>query len=216
MSAAPPELAALHERASILADLERVHALLFWDQNVMMPPRGAAARGDHSATLESVTHERLTDPELGRLLERLEPWAAEQDPDDDDASLVRELRRDFEKAVRVPTSLAAEASRAAALGQAAWQEARAAADFGRFRDALELQIELRHRYVGLLRGLRASLRRPARRLRAGDDDRAAAAAAGRAGRRARPARGRGRLRRAAARRPSRSAGPTPSRTSASR
>ena len=147
MSAAPPELAALHERAAVLADLERVHALLFWDQNTMMPPDGAPSRGDQSATLESITHERLTDPGLGRLLDALEPWAAEQEPEDDDASLVRELRRDFEKAVRVPTSLAAEASRAAALGQAAWQEARAAADFGRFRDALQLQIELRHRYV---------------------------------------------------------------------
>ena len=65
--------------------------------------------------------------------------------------LVRELRRDFEKAVRVPTSLAAESSRAAALGQAAWQEARAAADFSRFRDALARQIELRHRYVACFR-----------------------------------------------------------------
>ena len=26
-----------------LSDLGRVHALLFWDQNTMMPPRGAAA-----------------------------------------------------------------------------------------------------------------------------------------------------------------------------
>ena len=216
MSAAPPELAALHERASILADLERVHALLFWDQNVMMPPRGAAARGDHSATLESVTHERLTDPELGRLLERLEPWAAEQDPDDDDVRLVRELRRDFEKAVRVPTSLAAEASRAAALGQAAWQEARAAADFGRFRDALALQIELRHRYVACFEGFEHPVRRAARRLRAVDDDRAAAPAAGRAGRRARPARDGGRLRRAAAGRPSVRRARTRSRTSAAR
>ena len=66
--------------------------------------------------------------------------------------LVRELRRDFEKAVRVPTSLAAELSRAAAHGQAAWQEARAAADFSRFRDALERQIELRHRYVDCFTG----------------------------------------------------------------
>ena len=147
MSAAPRELAALHERATVLADLERVHALLFWDQNTMMPPRGAVARGDQSATLESVAHERLTDPELGRLLDALAPWAAEQDPDSDDAALVRELRRDYEKAVRVPTSLAAELSRAAALGQQAWQEARAAADFSRFRDALALQIELRQRYV---------------------------------------------------------------------
>jgi carboxypeptidase Taq len=147
VTTAPSELAALHERAAILADLGHIHSLLFWDQNTMMPPRGAPARGDQAATLEAVSHERLTDPELGRLLDALEPWAAEQDPDADDVRLVAELRRDFEKAVRVPTSLAAEASRAAALGQAAWQEARAAADFSRFRDALQLQLDLRHRYV---------------------------------------------------------------------
>jgi carboxypeptidase Taq len=152
VTAAPPELAALHERAAILADLGHIHALLFWDQNTMMPPDGAPARGDQSATLESVTHERLTDPELGRLIAALEPWAAEQDPDADDVRLLHELRRDHEKAVRVPTSLAAEMSRAAAHGQAAWQEARAAADFSRFRDALERQIELRHRYVACFTG----------------------------------------------------------------
>ena len=52
----------------------------------------------------------------------------------------------------MPTSLAAEISRAAAHGQAAWQEARAAADFSRFRDALERQIELRRRYVECFTG----------------------------------------------------------------
>jgi len=148
----PAELTALHERAAILSDLGRIHALLFWDQNTMMPPDGAPARGDHAATLEAVTHERLTDPELGRLLDALEPWAAGLDPDADDARLVRELRRDFEKAVRVPTSLAAELSRAAAHGQAAWQEARAVGDFARFRDALERQIELRNRYIDCFTG----------------------------------------------------------------
>ncbi len=152
MSAAPAELAALHERAAMLADLGHVGSLLFWDQNTMMPPDGATGRGDQAATLEAVAHERLTDPELGRLLDALDPWAAGQDPDADDVRLVRELRRDFEKAVRVPTSLAAESSRAAALGQAAWQEARAAADFSRFRDALERQVELRQRYVDCFTG----------------------------------------------------------------
>jgi carboxypeptidase Taq len=144
---APPELAALHERAAVLAQLARVQALLFWDQNTLMPPRGARARGDQQATLETIAHERLCDPQLGALLDALEPWAANEDPDADDVRLVATMRRDVEKAVRVPTSLAAEMSRAAALGQAAWQEARAAADFGRFRDALGRHLELRHRYV---------------------------------------------------------------------
>jgi carboxypeptidase Taq len=61
--------------------------------------------------------------------------------------LIAELRRDVEKAVRVPTALAADISRAAALGQAAWGEARASGDYGVFRDALARQIELRLRYV---------------------------------------------------------------------
>jgi carboxypeptidase Taq len=147
VSAAPAELAALHERAAVLADLGHIGSLLVWDQSTMMPPDGAAGRGDQAATLEAVAHERLTDPQLGRLLDALEPWAADQDPDADDVRLVAELRRDFEKAVRVPTSLAAESSRAAALGEAAWQEARAASDFSRFRDALERHLELRQRYV---------------------------------------------------------------------
>ena len=62
MSTAPPELVALRERAAVICDLDRIGALLFWDQNTMMPPRGATARGDHAATLQTVAHERSTDP----------------------------------------------------------------------------------------------------------------------------------------------------------
>ena len=51
----------------------------------MMPPAGARRRGDSLGTLARVIHARETDPELGRLLDALEPWAAEQDPDSDDA-----------------------------------------------------------------------------------------------------------------------------------
>jgi carboxypeptidase Taq len=148
VSAGPAELAALQERMVELTDLGRIHAMLFWDQNTMMPPNGAAARADHAATLEVISHDKLIDPEIVRLLDALEPWARDEDPDSDAVRLLAAVRRDHEKAVRVPTELAAEISHADAIGQQAWQEARAASDFSLFRDALERQIELRHRYVG--------------------------------------------------------------------
>jgi carboxypeptidase Taq len=97
-------------------------------------------------------HARETDPELARLLDALEPWAAQQDPDSDDARLVWWVRRDFEKAIRVPADLAAEMTRAKALGQHAWIEARNANAFGPFRDALAHHVELRHRYVACFTG----------------------------------------------------------------
>jgi carboxypeptidase Taq len=146
-AAAPRELGALRERMAEIADLHAIFGLLFWDQNTMMPPAGAGPRGDQLAALTKVVHERSTDPEIGRLLDVLEPWAAGEDPDSVAARTIRWVRRDYEKTVRVPAELAAEMSRAKALGQQAWEAARAAADFGPFRDALAHHIELRHRYV---------------------------------------------------------------------
>jgi len=107
VSGAPAALADLRARAAELADLRSIASLLFWDQNTMMPPRGAAARADHSSTLELISHGKLTDPAVGRLLDALEPWAADQDPDSDEVRLLAAVRRDHEKAVRVPAELAA-------------------------------------------------------------------------------------------------------------
>jgi carboxypeptidase Taq len=118
----------------------------------MMPPAGAAARAEQAATLARVVHVKETDPAIGALIDALEPWAADNDPDERDVRLVRWARRDFDKAVRVPAELAAELTRAKALGQQAWQEARAANDFGLFRDALAHQVDLRHRYVACFEG----------------------------------------------------------------
>jgi carboxypeptidase Taq len=148
----PAELDALRARLAELSDLNAVGRLLFWDQQTMMPPAGAAARAERAATLSLAIHARESDPELGRLLDALEPWAAGEDPDSDDVRLIYWTRRDYEHSVRVPAELTAEMSKARALGQAAWQEARAGNDFGLFRDSLQRHVELRHRYVQCFEG----------------------------------------------------------------
>jgi carboxypeptidase Taq len=146
------ELDSLRRHMAELSDLSSIAGLLFWDQQTMMPPGGAFARADAVGTLARVIHARETSPDLGALLDALEPWAADQDPDSDDARLIWWARRDFEKSVRVPEDLAAELTRAKTLGQQAWMEARAANDFGVFRDALAHNVELRHRYVACFEG----------------------------------------------------------------
>jgi carboxypeptidase Taq len=148
----PAELDALRARMAELSDLGSISQLLFWDQQTMMPPAGAEARAERAATLSLAIHARESDPALGALLDALDPWAAGEDPDSDDVRLIYWTRRDYEKSVRVPPELAAELSKAKALGQQAWQEARAANDFGRFRDSLQRHVELRHRYVECFEG----------------------------------------------------------------
>jgi carboxypeptidase Taq len=137
----------LKERLGQLTDLERISRLLNWDQQTMMPRAGAAIRAEHLATLRRFAHELLTDDETGRLLEELRPLGQSLDPDSDDAALLRVARRDYEKAVRVPTELRVEMARAAAEAQPVWVDARAASDFGKFLPALERNVELRRRYI---------------------------------------------------------------------
>lgn len=146
-TATPPELTALRERFAELHHLGSAAAVLFWDQNVCMPPAGAPARADAIGALERVSHEKLTHPEVGRLLDSLESYAAGLDPESEPAHYLRRARRDHEKAVRVPGDLAAAMAREGALGENRWLRAREAEDFSLLRDSLERQIELRRRYA---------------------------------------------------------------------
>jgi carboxypeptidase Taq len=137
----------LKERLSRLSDLGRIGRVLGWDQQVMMPPGGAAARAEQLGTLGRIAHEALIDDEVGRLLEQLSGYEESLPHDSFEASLIRVARRDYEKASRVPPALSADIARAASLGHQAWLEARAESDFARFMPALERNLELKHRYV---------------------------------------------------------------------
>ena len=96
----------------------------------MMPRNGAVARSEQLGTLSKLVHTMFVDPEIGRLLDEAEPWAEEQGYDSLEASLVRVVRRDYEKLVRVPPELSAEMSRTAAIAEPVWEEARKAVRLG--------------------------------------------------------------------------------------
>jgi carboxypeptidase Taq len=141
-------LAQLKERLAKITDLERISRVLNWDQQTKMPPAGSEHRAEHLATLRRISHELLVDDETGRLLDELRPLEDSLEPDSDDGALLRLVRRDYEKAVRVPTELRAEMTRAAARARPVWVKARAESDFQQFLPALERNVELRHEYVG--------------------------------------------------------------------
>ena len=137
----------LRERAAELTDLNRTQALLGWDQQVKMPPGGAGVRAEQMASLERISHEALISDEMGRLLDRVTSYEESLEHDSDEASLIRNVRRDWEKARRVPAELTAEMSRAASLAMPVWVKARQESDFKQFLPALRHNFQLRRRYV---------------------------------------------------------------------
>ena len=141
------KLADLRRLLGEVCDLRSAAALLDWDQLVMMPPAGAPVRAERLATLERVGHDAFTDDRIGVLLDALRPLEDSLPPDGDDASLLRVTRHDYEKAVRVPSELAAEMTKAASEGMEAWVAARATNDYAAFRPWLERHLHLKRRYV---------------------------------------------------------------------
>ena len=93
-----PKFEQLKERLAETQDLTRAATLLFWDQRVMMPPGGAAARAEATATVSRLAQERFIADDIGRLLEDLRGLEESSDYDSFEASLIRVTRRDYEKA----------------------------------------------------------------------------------------------------------------------
>jgi len=142
-----PAYVELKERLAEVMDILKTRALLGWDQQVKMPPGGGPVRAEQLATLDRLAHERFTSPEIGRLLDRLEGFEASLPYESDEASLVRVVRQDWEKARRIPSDLRAEMSRASSLALPVWVEARQTSDYSLFRPHFEHNLELRRRYV---------------------------------------------------------------------
>lgn len=137
----------LRKKLAEIMDLTYIGALLGWDQQTYMPTGGAEGRGNQMALVGRLIHERSTDPELGKLLDELKPYAASLDPDSDDARLVKVTARSYEKAVKVPTQYVVDFAMTRTLGQQAWMEARAKSDFSIFRPHLEKIVALRQEYA---------------------------------------------------------------------
>jgi carboxypeptidase Taq len=119
-------------------------SLLGWDESTYMPRRGSAFRGEQMGLLARLGHEMTTAPVIGELLAQVEASGLVRDADGDAAANVREIRRTYDRAVKVPATLVEELARVTTRAQQVWRDARKANDFAAFRPHLET-------IVGLLR-----------------------------------------------------------------
>ena len=117
--------------------------VLGWDQQVMMPEGGTPARSKQLSALSSVRHDMITADETGELLDELN----DADLTDERAAVVREVRREYERADAVPVELVEAISEASTEALQAWEAARADDDFEAFAPHLQRLVELKREYA---------------------------------------------------------------------
>ncbi|HYZ31516.1 MAG TPA: carboxypeptidase M32 [Crenalkalicoccus sp.] len=126
----------LKDRFARIATLGEAQAMLHWDASAMMPPGGAAARGEQLAVLAGLAHELLTAPAVGDDL------AAAEAAGEWDAANLALMRRAWTRAAALPTALVEAIARANAACETIWREAKARADFALVRPRLAEVVRL--------------------------------------------------------------------------
>lgn len=125
------------------AVLRSCAALVGWDEQTCLPPEGAEHRANQGALLAGMVHDRATAPCIGEWLAQLTDVNELGGPDSPEAAIVREARRQYERATKLPRRLVEEMSHTATLSQHNWIEARKQKNFPHFRPWLEKMIALK-------------------------------------------------------------------------
>jgi carboxypeptidase Taq len=116
--------------------------LLSWDEQTYMPHNGAPHRGAQKGLLARLRHETLTAPRTRELLTELEASPLAKG-DTIEAANVREVRRVYDRAVKLPGTLVEAIARTASEAHPYWVEARKTSNFALFLPWLEKIVALK-------------------------------------------------------------------------
>jgi carboxypeptidase Taq len=125
--------------------------VLGWDEETYMPAAGVAHRAEQQALLAGLLHDRATDPGLGELFAALEGSDLIADPESAETVNVREIRRLYDRAIRLPRSLVEEFARITSIAQREWVTAYERSDWSLFQPWVEKVVKLKRAEAAALR-----------------------------------------------------------------
>ncbi|MHA1724027.1 MAG: carboxypeptidase M32 [Promethearchaeota archaeon] len=119
--------------------LKYIYNVLDYDQQVFMPKGSVKGRAEQIALIQELIHELIISHETKTMLEH-----AEKIPNLEliDAAMLREAKREYKQAVRLPSELVKEIAKTSSLGHQAWETAREKNDFTIFKPLLKRMVEL--------------------------------------------------------------------------
>ena len=130
-----------HARESAM--LASIESLLGWDERTYMPPAAGQHRAEQMTLISGMVHQRRTDPRIGEWLSELSTSPLAADRHSEPGTVIRQLKRDYDRQTRLPQRLVEELTRTSVLGQQRWVEARQKDDFRLFQPLLEKMFDLK-------------------------------------------------------------------------
>ncbi len=140
----------LKKRLKEIAHLEVIRSLLFWDQEVNVPPKGADIRAAAIAELSGIIHEKFIALDEDGLLTKLEKQFESKKLKGKEAVIVAETWRSFARQKKLPKAFVQELAAVESKAQSVWAEARKQNDFKLFLPWLEKIVALKQKEAKLV------------------------------------------------------------------
>ena len=122
-------------------------SLVNWDSATGAPPKGTSLTSKAKGTLASEMFRLTTSEEMGSYLETLTKTTVYNQLDDVTKACVRERKRSYDKAKRIPPTLHKEFVIHSSNARKFWEEAKSTDNFAHFQPSLEKMVEIMRRFI---------------------------------------------------------------------
>lgn len=133
-------------RMQKIADVKYSAAVLQWDQETYLPPKGAEFRGRQLATLSEIAHEWFIAADLGQLLEELN---SRGDLDENQKRNIALSLEDYNKQKKFTPAFVRRLSEASSRCFHSWLQARSANSFPVYSPDLQNMVQLKKEEASL-------------------------------------------------------------------
>ena len=133
-----------------IAQLKSAFAVLNWDRDVFMPPKGSGPRAAMLGYLAGELHDKVLSPEFRGLLREAKAAADAGELSPADHAIVREVWRDVSREEKLPVEFVKELTQVTSEAYHVWMDARGKKDFQLFAPQLTKIIALKRREAELV------------------------------------------------------------------
>ena len=137
------KLKKIFAEASITSDIE---SILSWDMSTMMPTKSREQRADQLAFMSKLKHDLLSGNEINDLFNEIK----EDELERKDKINFTEMKREYLFFSALPGDLVQALSKASAICEGTWQQARKECNFSLVKESLEELINLKKKEANIL------------------------------------------------------------------
>ncbi len=130
--------------------LATARSTIYWDMETMMPPKGVELRSQQLGMLSKIIHRMSTDPEVERILSKIENHQDYESLTEMQKRNVYLARKQYDEQTKLPERLVVDIAKQEAIAIDVWKKTKAEKKFSKFKPELEKMLDLKREAATIL------------------------------------------------------------------